>query len=188
MPISVFKGRTTGAQIDHKLAYKANSRVALTDWSRKTKHENEISFTKYQCDENNEHCRDFMERYPLGRRLNYDEQQKYKYNIVVDGCAWAARLPNIISNGFLTFYHSIWVSWSTTVLRPFEHYIPLPVTGDYELLERSLDYFKNKDGKAKKIAMDGMKFTQEMMRKQDKIAYILLVMLEYANISEATEY
>lgn len=116
------------------------------------------------------------------------EQQKYKYNIVVDGYAWAARLPFVLSNGFLTLYNTIFVSWTTGMLKPFHHYIP--ITQDYQDMEKVLKYLDGVEGDlvGEEIAARGMEYSQNHLRNDDKIAYILLVILEYAELSDFVVY
>lgn len=183
----VFRGSSTGLYIEEgDESYKKNVRVSLIDWSNRTG-KGDSGFNQHLGGmRGDREFEDFIMKYPAKQRLTYEEQQNYKYSLVLDGYAWAARLPVVLSYGFVGIYQTIFISWITAMLRPFIDYIPLPYGLDFEYLGKVLKHYGNDQKEAEKIAISGAERISMIARKDDKIAYILLVLLEYIELLDET--
>lgn len=176
----VFRGSATGLYLEEgDERYKKNVRVALIDWSNRTG-KGDSGFNQHLGGRRGDRgFEDFIIKYPAKQRLTYEEQQSYKYSLVLDGYAWAARLQVVLSYGFVGIYQKVFISWITAMLRPFIDYIPLPY-GLY--LGKVLKHYGNDQKEAEKKATSRAERISKIARKDDKIAYILLVLLEYIDL------
>lgn len=108
---------------------------------------------------------------------------KNRLAYVVDGHAWTSRVPFAMSYGFCTIYQSIFISWISRMLRPFIDYVPLPhLLDDANYLEKVLLHLGDNGAEVEAISKRGMERIPRIARRDDKISYILLVLLEYASL------
>ena len=104
-------------------------------------------------------------------RINYTEFLKYKIFFIVDGNVIASNhmwgfasgcVPFLISNG------KCWFSW---FIKPYVHYIP--INYDLSNLIEQIEYIKNNDEIAEKIASNALQFSKEYFSSDYQKKYLL---------------
>ncbi len=112
-----------------------------------------------------------------------EEQLKNKYQLCIDGSAWASSLFwQLASNSAVIKNESPFIEWYYVGLKPFEHYIPYNSDGS-NLIEQ-IRWAKNDDTKAKQIADQGRDFFLNHAMIEDMIAYIYHLLHAYAKIQK----
>ncbi|ODV88546.1 glycosyltransferase family 90 protein [Tortispora caseinolytica NRRL Y-17796] len=116
-----------------------------------------------------------------------EDQFKRKYLIDVDGHAHSARFKSFLESKSLPFKATIFREWHDSRLIPWLHYVPLDVgIADAKKL---VTYFSGLEGViephqglAERIALNGRKHAEMVLRNEDIDVYILLLLLEFARL------
>ncbi|KAI5120290.1 hypothetical protein M0805_005796 [Coniferiporia weirii] len=138
-----------------------------------------------QCEEPT--CSELATNFDWRKRMDTEEQSRYKYVIDVDGNGWSSRFKRVMASNALIFKSTTYPEWFADRIQPWMHYIP--VAYDYSDLYDAFVFFRgditgagNHDELAKKIALAGSKWTSTFWRDEDATAYMFRLLLEYARV------
>lgn len=137
------------------------------------------------CGENE--CQELLEMYDWRPFQSISEAGKYKYVLDVDGNGWSSRFKRLMTSNSLIFKATVYPEWFTDRIQPWVHYIP--VKYDYSDLHDSLTFFRGDlsgrgahEEMAGKIAKAGREWSKTFWRKEDMVAYMFRLLLEYARV------
>ncbi|KAJ7178854.1 glycosyl transferase family 90-domain-containing protein [Mycena crocata] len=112
---------------------------------------------------------------------------RYKYVLDVDGNGWSSRFKRLMNSGSLIFKASAYPEWFTDRLVPWVHYVP--IQNSYADLLDALVFFRGDpagkgahDDMARRIAAAGREWSRRHWRKEDLVAYMYRLFLEYARV------
>ncbi|KAG8865280.1 Glycosyltransferase Family 90 domain containing protein [Tulasnella sp. 330] len=132
-----------------------------------------------------EMCKLVEEQYVYKEKTSIQDANEWKYILDVDGNGWSARFKRLMTTNSLIFKSTIFPEWFTDRVQPWVHFVPVKV--DYTDLYDILYFFHGThdgtaahDGLAEKIATAGKEWSLKYWRKEDMVAYML--MLEYARV------
>lgn len=110
---------------------------------------------------------------------------KYKYLIDVDGntCSWQRTYWILLSNSLLLKQVTEDIEWYYNILIPYEHFIP--IKEDLCDLIEKIDWAKNNDRKAHKIAKNATRFARENLNQEMVYLYLYLVLVKYAELQRS---
>ncbi|KAF7377994.1 SPX domain-containing protein [Mycena sanguinolenta] len=105
---------------------------------------------------------------------------RYKYVLDVDGNGWSSRFKRLMNSGSLIFKATTYPEWFTDRLAPWVHYVP--IQNSYSDLLDGLVFFRAHDKAAERIAAAGREWSRRFWRKEDMVAYMYRLFLEYARV------
>lgn len=119
------------------------------------------------------------------KRISPFDSCKYKYLIDVDGyscgfqrCRWILQ-----SNCVPIKQRSSNVQWFYSGLNPFQHYVPYQT--DCSDLPDLINWLRNNDDKAKKIALEGKRFHKKYLDFDTTYLYLYHVLKEYNKLNSS---
>lgn len=114
------------------------------------------------------------------------KQFDYKYMPDIDGNSFSGRYLGLLRSTSLPIKATIFREWHDSRIIPWKHFVPMDNRfGDYYGI---LEYFlggagtKGHDKAAEKMASDGKKWAEKVLRKEDMRIYALRLIMEYARI------
>ncbi|KAB1267669.1 KDEL motif-containing protein 1 [Camelus dromedarius] len=118
---------------------------------------------------------------PLVKHISFFDFFKHKYQINVDGTVAAYRLPYLlVGDSVVLKQDSIYYEHFYNELQPWKHYIPVK-SNLSDLLEK-LQWAKDHDEEAKKIAKTGQEFARNNLMGDDIFCYYFKLFQEYASL------
>ncbi|KAF7378029.1 SPX domain-containing protein [Mycena sanguinolenta] len=105
---------------------------------------------------------------------------RYKYVLDVDGNGWSSRFKRLMNSGSLIFKATTYPEWFTDRLAPWVHYVL--IQNSYSDLLDALVFFRAHDKAAERIAAAGREWSRRFWRKEDMVAYMYRLFLEYARV------
>ncbi|KAJ7244376.1 glycosyl transferase family 90-domain-containing protein [Mycena haematopus] len=105
---------------------------------------------------------------------------RYKYVLDVDGNGWSSRFKRLMNSGSLIFKATTYPEWFTDRLAPWVHYVPIQTS--YTDLLDALVFFRAHDKAAERIAAAGRAWSGGYWRREDMVAYMYRLFLEYARV------
>ncbi|KAJ7474737.1 glycosyl transferase family 90-domain-containing protein [Mycena latifolia] len=115
---------------------------------------------------------------------------RYKYVLDVDGNGWSSRFKRLMNSGSLIFKATAYPEWFTDRIAPWVHYVP--IQNSYADLLDALVFFRGDpsganahDDMARRIAGAGREWSRRYWRKEDLVAYMYRLFLEYARVMSA---
>ncbi|BEJ11490.1 hypothetical protein CspHIS471_0109120 [Cutaneotrichosporon sp. HIS471] len=140
-----------------------------------------------QCDDEDGTCAEIAIEYPYRERVSRDDADRHKYVADVDGNAWSARFQRLLMSGSLVFKATIMPEWYNDRIQPWVHYVPIKL--DYTDLRDALAFFAGdvdgnggRDDLAENIGMSGREWAETFYRKEDMVAYVFRLYLEWARL------
>ncbi|KAG2074475.1 hypothetical protein BDR04DRAFT_1093212 [Suillus decipiens] len=140
-----------------------------------------------QCEQ--DVCKELEERWEWRRRMGATEAGRYKYVLDVDGNGWSSRFKRLLTSNSVVFKSTLYPEWFSHRLAPWVHYIPIQI--DYSDLYDTLLFFRGDpsghgahEDLAKKIARRAREWSLGFWRKEDMIAYLYRLFLEYARVMD----
>lgn len=140
-----------------------------------------------QCSDEDGTCAAIAEEYPYRSRVSREDADRHKYVVDVDGNAWSARFQRLLMSGSLVFKATIMPEWYNDRIQPWVHYVPIKL--DYSDLRDALAFFAGdvdgeggRDDLAENIGMAGREWAEAFYRKEDMIAYVFRLYLEWARL------
>ncbi|KAG2343415.1 hypothetical protein BDR05DRAFT_884254 [Suillus weaverae] len=134
-------------------------------------------------------CKEVEERWEWRRRMGVKEAGRYKYVLDVDGNGWSSRFKRLMTSNSVVFKSTIYPEWFTHRLAPWVHYIPIQI--DYSDLYDALLFFRGDpsghgahEDLAKKIARRAREWSLRFWRREDMVAYLYRLFLEYARVMD----
>ncbi|XP_024919913.1 protein O-glucosyltransferase 2 isoform X2 [Cynoglossus semilaevis] len=118
---------------------------------------------------------------PLVKHVSFFDFFKYKYQINIDGTVAAYRLPYLLAGDSVVFKQdSGYYEHFYGELRPWEHYIP--VRADLGDLLDKIQWARDHDEEAKKIALTGQQFARSRLTGDGVFCYYYKLFQEYAKL------
>ncbi|EAU90335.2 CAP1 [Coprinopsis cinerea okayama7 len=115
------------------------------------------------------------------------EQGRYKFVMDVDGNGWSSRFKRLITSNSLIFKSTVYPEWFTDRIQPWVHYVPIQL--DLSDLLDTLYFFRGDPSQhnhhldlAAKMADAGRQWSKRYWRKEDMVAYMFRLFLEYARV------
>ncbi|KAG2085479.1 glycosyl transferase family 90-domain-containing protein [Suillus cothurnatus] len=140
-----------------------------------------------QCEP--EVCKEVEERWEWRRRMGVKEAGRYKYVLDVDGNGWSSRFKRLMTSNSVVFKSTVYPEWFTQRIAPWVHYIPIQI--DYSDLYDALIFFRGDlsghgahEDLANKIAGRAREWSLKFWRKEDMVAYLYRLLLEYARVMD----
>ncbi|KAH6896712.1 hypothetical protein B0T10DRAFT_396573 [Thelonectria olida] len=118
--------------------------------------------------------------------LKMKEQFKYKYVPDIDGNSFSGRYLGFLRSTSLPIKATLFKEWHDSRIVAWKHFVPMDnrFVDFYGIMEYFLGY-NGKGGHdevAEKLALDGKKWAEKVLRKEDMQIYALRLLLEYARI------
>lgn len=151
----------------------------------------DIGFVHLVCfpyDAQNPHCPYTEPYFELKKGLPMKEQYDYKYLPDIDGNSFSGRYRGFLLSTSLPIKATIYNEWHDSRLVPWAHFVPMDST--FMDIYGIMEYFVGYKGKGshdlvgRKIALDGKKWAETVLRKEDMQIYTYRLLLEYARISD----
>ncbi|KAF3695058.1 KDEL motif-containing protein 1 Precursor [Channa argus] len=118
---------------------------------------------------------------PLVKHVSFFDFFKYKYQINVDGTVAAYRLPYLLAGDSVVLKQdSAYYEHFYNELRPWEHYIP--VRADLGDLLEKVQWARDHDEEAKKIALAGQQFARNHLMGDNIFCYYYKLFQKYAKL------
>ncbi|WWC98816.1 hypothetical protein V866_005709 [Kwoniella sp. B9012] len=157
----------------------------LDGWNQRSM---DLGFTggPIQCNVDDGTCDDLMEEFSWTEQMTHDEALNYKYVIDVDGNAWSARFKRLLASGSLILKATIMPEWWTDRIQPWVHYVPIQT--DYSDLYDVMAFFQGlpstpgEQALARDIANAGKLWSATHWRKEDMVAYMFRLYLEWGRL------
>ncbi|EJT99491.1 hypothetical protein DACRYDRAFT_69191 [Dacryopinax primogenitus] len=141
-------------------------------------------------------CDALWQLYEFRSYMPHTQQYKYKYLFDVDGNGRSVRFERLMRSRSLVLKASIFPEWYSNRIQPWVHYVPVQL--DLSDLYDILTFFRGDVGRggegahdelARKIAYSGKAWAEAFWRKEDMVAYVWRLMLEYSRVgNDAREY
>ncbi|KAJ3077643.1 capsule-associated protein CAP1 [Rhizoclosmatium sp. JEL0117] len=120
-------------------------------------------------------------RYPLKKRVSFEETKRFKYLIVVDGNTWPSRLQSYLQTNSVILYSGIFTDYYNWLLEPWVHYVPIKL--DFSDLEEKLKWLMDHDDEARQISLNAQALVKKVAgRRRHLHCYTSLLLLEYSNL------
>ncbi|XP_068428191.1 protein O-glucosyltransferase 2 isoform X3 [Clinocottus analis] len=118
---------------------------------------------------------------PLVKHVSFFDFFKYKYQINIDGTVAAYRLPYLLAGDSVVLKQdSGYYEHFYNELQPWEHYIP--VRADLGDLLEKIQWARDHDKEAKKIAQAGQQFARNHLMGNGIFCYYYKLYQEYAKL------
>lgn len=159
----------------------------------------------HQCEK--KLCDAISNMFEFRKRMPLPEAGGYKYILDIDGNGWSSRFKRLLSSNSLILKATIFPEWYTERIMPWVHYVPVQYTLSdiYDILAffrgsplsnladiddepdilldaDRMDGFRGNEHLARKIASAGREWSETMFRKEDMVAYMYRLLLEYARV------
>ena len=112
-------------------------------------------------------------------RIHYTDFLKYKIFFIIDGNVTSSNYMWGFASGCVPFLISNSSCWFSELIKPYEHYIP--VNYDLSNLIEQIEYIKNNDNVAEKIAKNALMFSQIHFSSAYQKKYLLENLSLYKN-------
>nr|XP_018260022.1 uncharacterized protein I303_08094 [Kwoniella dejecticola CBS 10117]OBR82180.1 hypothetical protein I303_08094 [Kwoniella dejecticola CBS 10117] len=157
----------------------------LGSWNQRSM---DLAFTgsPLQCNVDDGTCDDLIEEFSWADQMTHEDEANYKFIMDVDGNAWSARFKRLLNTGSLIFKATIMPEWWTDRTQPWVHYVPIQI--DYSDLYDIMAFFQGLPSKpgesalARDIANAGKNWSATHWRKEDMIAYMFRLYLEWGRL------
>ncbi|ORY21979.1 hypothetical protein BCR39DRAFT_474188 [Naematelia encephala] len=140
-----------------------------------------------QCEDADGTCQTLSEEFPWLPMMSQEDALQFKYIVDVDGNAWSARFKRLLTSGSLIFKSTIMPEWWTDRIQPWVHYVPIQM--DYSDLYDALTFFRPDPAHpgaeatlGADIAAEGREWSLTHWRKEDMVAYVFRLYLEWGRL------
>ena len=125
-------------------------------------------------------------KYPLVKLATRKEHLKYKIQINMDGnsCTFPGFKWRLLSNSLTLKEETDDIQWFYRLVKPYEHYVPFKQ--DMTDLAEKIEWVRQHDSEAKRIAERASKLVQENLKITDIVWYLLVLMEEYKKMQNFT--
>ena len=120
--------------------------------------------------------------YRRGRPVSMQRMYLNKYLPDVDGNSFSGRFRAFLMSHSLPIKATIYTEWHDSRLIPWKHFVPMDNT--FMDLWGILEYFFQNDNQAEKIGVEGKEWAYKVLRKEDMLAYVYRLLLEYARLND----
>ncbi|PHH75255.1 hypothetical protein CDD82_4528 [Ophiocordyceps australis] len=163
------------SQQDHRLGQW------IGEWS-------DIGFVHIPCNppQDNDRCHFTDFYFDLVDGVTMSQQFDSKYLPDIDGNSYSGRYLGFLRSTSLPIKATLWREWHDSRLVPWKHFVPMD--NRFSDLYGIMEYFVGYQGQgghdaaAEKIALDGSKWADRVLRKDDMLVYVYRLLLEYARV------
>ncbi|KAK5096066.1 hypothetical protein LTR70_001475 [Exophiala xenobiotica] len=120
--------------------------------------------------------------YRRGGEMPLHRMFKAKYLPDVDGNSFSGRYRAFLQSNSLPIKATIYDEWHDDRLIAWKHFVPMDNT--FVDLWPILEYLVSHDDVAEKIALEGRRWSDTVLRKEDMLVYVYRLVLEYARVSD----
>ncbi|XP_056411685.1 protein O-glucosyltransferase 2 isoform X4 [Hyla sarda] len=118
---------------------------------------------------------------PIVQPIPFFDFFKYKYQILIDGTVAAYRMPYLlVGNSVILKQDSIYYEHFYNELQPWKHYVPFKK--DLSDLLEKIQWVKDHDEEAKKIAVAGQEFARNSLMGDHIFCYYFKLLQAYAKL------
>ncbi|XP_072267902.1 protein O-glucosyltransferase 2 isoform X2 [Pyxicephalus adspersus] len=118
---------------------------------------------------------------PIVQPISFFNFFKYKYQILIDGTVAAYRMPYLLAgNSVILKQDSIYYEHFYSELQPWKHYVPFKK--DLSDLLEKIQWVKDHDNEAKKIAQAGQEFARNNLMGEHIFCYYFKLFQAYAKL------
>ncbi|RMZ79720.1 hypothetical protein DV738_g3180, partial [Chaetothyriales sp. CBS 135597] len=167
---------------------KAQSDGKLGEWVNQWA---DVAFVDLMCLYEMEHgqCNYTGHYFSVEKGMKMAEQFQYKYLPDIDGNSFSGRYLGFLRSTSLPIKATLWREWHDSRLIAWKHFVPMDsrFSDWYGILEYFIGYGDSApghDAAAEKIAREGKKWAEKVLRKEDMQVYVLRLLLEYARVSD----
>lgn len=127
---------------------------------------------------------EILKTLPIVDWVNHKRHLKYKYLVIADGntCTYPRYYLGLYSGSVVFKDESVDIQWFYKELKPYVHYIP--VASDFSDLPEKVQWAKEHDKEAKKIAQNATAFINHNLKLKHIYAYIGELLNEYAKLQD----
>ncbi|KAK5943568.1 hypothetical protein PMZ80_004576 [Knufia obscura] len=119
--------------------------------------------------------------YRRGAEMPLHRMFHAKYLPDVDGNSFSGRYRAFLQSNSLPIKATIYSEWHDDRLFAWRHFVPMDNT--FVDLWALLEYLVSHDAVAEGIALEGRKWAERVLRKEDMLVYVYRLVLEYARVS-----
>ena len=120
--------------------------------------------------------------YRRKREMKLQRQFHYKYLPDIDGNGASPRFRQFLKSNSLPIKATIWKEWHDSRLIPWKHFVPMDNT--YMDFYSIVEYLLGHDRQAQRIAEEGARWADCVLRKEDMLIYVYRLVLEYARVMD----
>ncbi|CAE6394278.1 unnamed protein product [Rhizoctonia solani] len=138
-----------------------------------------------QCEE--PVCTEMKSIFEYRGHMGWSDANKYKYIMDIDGNGWSARFKRLMTTNSMILKTTIFPEWYMDRVMPWVHYVPVKV--DLTDLYDILTFFRGDaqgrgghDELAGKIGLAGKVWSKTFYRREDMVAYLFRLFLEYSRV------
>ncbi|KAJ3069603.1 capsule-associated protein CAP1, partial [Podochytrium sp. JEL0797] len=106
-------------------------------------------------------------RYPLKKKVTFEQTKQFKYLIVVDGNTWPSRLQAYLQTNSVVLYAGIFTDFYNWKLQPWIHFVPIRL--DFSDLDEKLKWLMDNDDAARQISENAQKLVRRMAGRRRHI-------------------
>jgi len=127
--------------------------------------------------------------FDVAPQVKMAEQFNYKYLPDIDGNSFSGRYLGFLQSTSLPVKATVWREWHDSRLVAWKHFVPM----DYRFADWHgiMEYFlgygnvvAGHDAEAERIATEGQRWAERVLRKEDMQIYVLRLLLEYARLCD----
>lgn len=128
--------------------------------------------------------------FSVAKAMPMAEQYAYKYLPDIDGNSFSGRYRGFLGSTSLPIKATIYKEWHDDRLVPWKHFVPMDNTfiDVYGIMEYFVGNKKlgleGHDDVARNIALDGKRWAEKVLRKEDMSVYVFRLLLEYARLCD----
>ncbi|KAJ1307235.1 hypothetical protein OPQ81_001349 [Rhizoctonia solani] len=141
-----------------------------------------------QCEE--PVCTQMKSIFEYRSHMSWPEANEYKYILDIDGNGWSARFKRLMTTNSMILKTTIFPEWYMDRVMPWVHYVPVKV--DLTDLYDIVSFFRGDaqgrgahDELASKIGLAGKVWSKTFYRKEDMVAYLFRLFLEYSRVMDS---
>ncbi|KAM0274969.1 hypothetical protein ACHAQH_007699 [Verticillium albo-atrum] len=121
--------------------------------------------------------------YGVADELPMKKMYNHKYLPDIDGNSFSGRWRAFLLSSSMPLKSTIYAEWHDDRLLPWVHFVPFDNT--YMDLYGIMDYFlRGHDAPAERIAIDGKRWAETVLRREDMRLYVWRLLLEYARVMD----
>ncbi|KAJ7591707.1 glycosyltransferase family 90 protein [Mycena floridula] len=124
-------------------------------------------------------CNILRTKYRWTKKMSFRKAGFYRYVLDVDGNGWSGRFKRLMTSKAVIFKSTVYPEWYTERIAPWLHYVP--VQADLSDLHDVVGR-ESHENLARKIALEGRKWSKSYWRREDMVAYLFRLMLEYGRV------
>ncbi|KAK6063348.1 capsular associated protein [Seiridium cupressi] len=115
-------------------------------------------------------------------QISMSKQYGNKFLPDVDGNSFSARWRGFLLSSSLPLKATVHIEWHDSRLIPWLHFVPFD--NSFADIYGVLEYFRQHDEEARRIAEDGQAWARKVLRREDMVLYIWRLLLEYARVMD----